>query len=180
MELVAFGGRTPTGLCLCPGVGPRREFVLNITYVTIPGLTGTPRRLIGVNGSVPGPAVVATEGEWLVITVYNSLDVGTTLHWHGQLQVGTPQMDGVTGTTQCAIAAGSSVVYGFRASVAGTYCALVVWDVGCAGPAARGRGGRAPVAGRRPDPTSPIRNPAHAWLFRVPRPYERTGVSALQ
>ena len=152
MELVALGGRTPTGLCLCPGVGPRREFVLNITYVTIPGLTGTPRRLIGVNGSVPGPAVVATEGEWLVITVYNSLDVGTTLHWHGQLQVGTPQMDGVTGTTQCAIAAGSSVVYGFRAS----------------------------VAGRRPDPTSPIRNHANACLFRVPRPYERTGVSALQ
>lgn len=127
MEQVAVGGRTPTGLCLCPGVGARRSYVLNITYVDIPGLLEEqgPRRLTGVNGTVPGPAIVATEGEWLVVTVVNSLLEPTVVHWHGMMQVGTPQMDGVPTVTQCAIAPGGMMTYAFRATIAGTYCALM-------------------------------------------------------
>ena len=45
----------------------------------------------------------------------------TTMHWHGMLQVGTVDADGVPGMTQCLIPPGGTVVYFFRASLSGTY-----------------------------------------------------------
>ena len=48
------------------------------------------------------------------MTVHNEItgpEEGTTIHWHGQLQKGTPWMDGVPSLTQCPIAPGSSFTY---------------------------------------------------------------------
>ncbi len=45
------------------------------------------------------------------MTVHNEItepEEGTTIHWHGLLQKGTPWMDGVPSLTQCPIAPGST------------------------------------------------------------------------
>lgn len=45
--------------------------------------------------------------------VKNDLTVESTIHWHGLLQRGTPQMDGVPGVTQFPIAPGGNFTYRF-------------------------------------------------------------------
>jgi FtsP/CotA-like multicopper oxidase with cupredoxin domain len=42
------------------------------------------------------------------------------MHWHGFLQTGTNQMDGVPGVTQCPIAPNATMTYTFRAELYGT------------------------------------------------------------
>ncbi len=59
--------------------------------------------IISANHSFPGPLLEAYEGDTFVIRVINRLDVPTTVHWHGIQQLGTPDMDGAVGVTQCAI-----------------------------------------------------------------------------
>jgi len=55
------------------------------------------------------------------VKVTNKLrDEGTSMHWHGFLQTGTNQMDGVPGVTQCAIAPNATMTYTFRAELYGT------------------------------------------------------------
>ena len=74
-----------------------------------------------VNGAVPGPLIEANWGDWIEVAVHNQLTTeGTSLHWHGLLQQGTPYMDGVPGTTQCPIPPNSSFTYRFRADLYGT------------------------------------------------------------
>ena len=53
------------------------------------------------------------EGDEIVVNVYNAMETseGTTIHWHGLLQEGTPHMDGVNLVTQCAIAQQSTFQY---------------------------------------------------------------------
>lgn len=38
---------------------------------------------IAVNGSVPGPLIRLTEGQNVRLNVTNTLDVDTSVHWHG-------------------------------------------------------------------------------------------------
>jgi FtsP/CotA-like multicopper oxidase with cupredoxin domain len=53
--------------------------------------------------------------------VHNSLTTeGTSIHWHGFLQTGTPWYDGTTTVSQCPIAPGVSFTYRFRAELYGT------------------------------------------------------------
>jgi FtsP/CotA-like multicopper oxidase with cupredoxin domain len=70
------------------------------------------------------------------ITVKNSLDEGTSMHWHGEnilvdtrsqysqevglLQKATPWYDGVPTVMQCPIAPGKSFTYVFQADLYGT------------------------------------------------------------
>ncbi|KAL9101310.1 MAG: hypothetical protein Q9163_003422 [Psora crenata] len=66
-----------------------------------------------INGQFPGPLIEANWGDEIagkLLTVHNRIEEpkeGTAIHWHGQLQRGTPWMDGVPGVTQCPIAPGS-------------------------------------------------------------------------
>ena len=77
-------------------------------------MDGIQRTVIAVNGSVPGPPLVAYEGQELVIHVRNKLlSESITIHWHGLLQRGTPFMDGVAYITQCPISAGQKFTYKF-------------------------------------------------------------------
>ncbi|KAL3906893.1 MAG: hypothetical protein SGARI_003797 [Bacillariaceae sp.] len=77
-----------------------------------------------INGTLPGPTLVAEEGDQVIIRVKNIQDAGgseASLHWHGMFQPGTPFMDGVQGVTQCGICVGCEEVYNFTATPAGTH-----------------------------------------------------------
>ena len=73
------------------------------------------------NQSYPGPWIQACRGDLIKITVKNKLKFnGTTIHWHGLRQLGTMEMDGVNGVTQCPIAPQDNYTYTFRAMQYGT------------------------------------------------------------
>lgn len=64
----------------------------------------------------------ADVGDTIVIHTTNNLGNETTgIHWHGQFQVGSNNMDGPVGVTQCAIPPGSSFTYSFVANPAGSF-----------------------------------------------------------
>ncbi|CAF1192475.1 unnamed protein product [Adineta steineri] len=76
--------------------------------------------VIGINGTSPGPTIDVYENETVCIRVINKLDVPSAIHWHGVRQLGTPDMDGATGLSQCAIPPGHEMIYKFQATPAGT------------------------------------------------------------
>ncbi|KAI1809950.1 multicopper oxidase [Poronia punctata] len=70
-----------------------------------------------INGTYPGPLLEACWGDQIVVHVTNNdLVNGTTIHWHGLRQLGTNEMDGVNGVTQCPIAPGDTFTYNFTAA----------------------------------------------------------------
>ncbi|RIB25929.1 Multicopper oxidase [Gigaspora rosea] len=66
-----------------------------------------------VNGTYPGPTLVVTKGDRLVIHVINNLGVSTSIHFHGFFQRGTNWYDGVPGQTQCPIPNNTTFIYNF-------------------------------------------------------------------
>lgn len=89
---------------------------LELTECTV-APDGVERTAICVNGITPGPLIEANWGDTIIATVKNSLSKnGTSIHWHGQRQNHTNEMDGVVSVTQCALAPGESMTYTFRAS----------------------------------------------------------------
>ena len=82
----------------------------------------TYRLFIAVNGRIPGLTLVATEGQEIIVDVYNSLtSEGITIHWHGLHQRGTPWMDGVASLSHIPIVPGGHFQYRFNAAPAGTH-----------------------------------------------------------
>ena len=76
---------------------------------------------IGVNGLMPGPSLVVTEGQTVIIEVTNALiNKEVSIHWHGQFQNNTPWMDGVDHITQCPIPTYARFRYIFKAAPSGT------------------------------------------------------------
>ncbi|CAI6335069.1 unnamed protein product [Periconia digitata] len=74
-----------------------------------------------VDGSLPGPTIIADWGDTLEITVRNQLQHnGTSIHWHGFRMLHTNMEDGVNGVTECALAPGDSKTYRFQATEYGT------------------------------------------------------------
>jgi FtsP/CotA-like multicopper oxidase with cupredoxin domain len=72
---------------------------------------GKPARMISINGTVPAPLLRLKQGQKLRLTVENTLDEDTSLHWHGLI---VPfQMDGVPGVSFPGIKAGSTFTYEF-------------------------------------------------------------------
>lgn len=91
---------------------------LVVSYKTI-NFSGKATKAIAVNDQIPAPTLHFKEGDHVTINVYNHLDQGTAIHWHGML---VPwQMDGVEGVTQKAIAPGQVFHYQFILKQAGTY-----------------------------------------------------------
>merc|ERR1712072_1329433 len=74
---------------------------------------GVSREVYLINDQQPGPLIEIDEGDELEVFVKNDLPVESTIHWHGLLQRGTPQMDGVPGVTQFPIAPGGNFTYRF-------------------------------------------------------------------
>ncbi len=76
-------------------------------------------RIWAFNGALPGPELRVRQGERLRVTVTNTLDEPTTVHWHG---IRLPNaMDGVPYLTQAPIPSGGQFVYEFDAVDAGTF-----------------------------------------------------------
>lgn len=71
------------------------------------------------NGSVPGPTIHVHQGDRVRVVLVNNLPEPTTIHWHGLIV--DPDMDGVPGMSQTAVAPGQSFVYEFTANTPGTY-----------------------------------------------------------
>ncbi|CAL1531519.1 unnamed protein product [Lymnaea stagnalis] len=75
-----------------------------------------------VNKAMPGPPIEVYEGQKVIVHVKNLLtNEGTSIHWHGLHQIGTPWMDGVPFVTQCPIGPGQQFTYKFVADSVGTY-----------------------------------------------------------
>jgi FtsP/CotA-like multicopper oxidase with cupredoxin domain len=79
------------------------------------------RSVVLVNDQFPAPTLEAVVGDDVVVHVQNELKEGTTVHFHGLLQMGTAHMDGVPFGTQCLIAAGANFTYRFKADATGTF-----------------------------------------------------------
>ena len=82
---------------------------------------GYNRTCMTINGTMPGPTIIADWGDNLILHVTNNLpDNGTAIHWHGLHQFSSVVHDGVPGITQCAIAPGTSMTYRFRVTQYGS------------------------------------------------------------
>ena len=88
--------------------------------ITVDSKTYKP--VIAVNKQFPGPTLIVREGQIVAVDVHNNLSTeGISIHWHGQHQIKTNFMDGVSQLTQCPILPGTSFRYIFKASPSGTF-----------------------------------------------------------
>ena len=99
-----------------PGKTVRYDLYVDDTLVNF---TGKKRRAIAINGSIPAPALVFTEGDTAEIYLHNRLDEETSLHWHGVILPN--QADGVPWLTTAPIGPGETHLYKFRVVQNGTY-----------------------------------------------------------
>ena len=98
------------------------EYNWNITWTTTNPDNAFERPTMGINGQWPLPIVEVNRGDQVLVHVNNQLgNESTSIHFHGLYQNGTAEMDGVVGTTQCAIPPDSSFTYNFTANQIGTY-----------------------------------------------------------
>lgn len=97
------------------------EKIVNLTvaYKTVHYAPGKTHQAIAVNDQIPGPTLHFKEGDTVTINVYNRLNKGTSIHWHGIILPW--QMDGVEGVTQKAIPSGGVFHYWFTLNQSGTY-----------------------------------------------------------
>lgn len=96
--------------------GPDIELSISHMPVTIDGKTS---HAVTINGTVPGPLIRLKEGQTVRLSVTNTLDEETSIHWHGLL---VPfQMDGVPGVSFPGIPPGETFVYEFPIKQSGTY-----------------------------------------------------------
>jgi FtsP/CotA-like multicopper oxidase with cupredoxin domain len=86
---------------------------------TIVNFTGNSKRAIAINGSIPGPALIFTEGDTAEIYLHNMLKEETSLHWHGVILPN--QADGVPFLTTKKIGPGQTHLYKFPIVQNGTY-----------------------------------------------------------
>ena len=83
-------------------------------------ITGRPLERITINGSIPGPPLLFTQGDEALIHVTNKMDEDSSVHWHGLLLPG--EMDGVPGLNGFhGIAPNETFTYRFTLRQAGTY-----------------------------------------------------------
>jgi len=84
---------------------------------------GRYRPIITINAQMPGPTIIAHEGQTLNVTVHNELrnEEGVSIHWHGIHQIGMAENDGVSYITQRPILALHQFTYTFKAFPSGTH-----------------------------------------------------------
>jgi FtsP/CotA-like multicopper oxidase with cupredoxin domain len=76
-------------------------------------------RMLGYNGSIPGPTLHVDQGSEVTVNVRNDGDVETTVHWHG-LRLEN-RYDGVPEETQAPIPPGGAFTYKVRFPDPGLY-----------------------------------------------------------
>lgn len=86
---------------------------------TLVNFAGKEKRAIAVNGQIPMPTLVFTEGDTAEIHVHNLLKEETSLHWHGLFLPN--REDGVPNVTQMPIEPGETHIYRFAIIQNGTH-----------------------------------------------------------
>jgi FtsP/CotA-like multicopper oxidase with cupredoxin domain len=82
-------------------------------------LGDTTVRMLGYNGSIPGPTLKVQQGSEIIVHVVNQGDLDTTVHWHG-LRLEN-KYDGVPHETQAPISVGGEFTYRIQFPDAGLY-----------------------------------------------------------
>jgi FtsP/CotA-like multicopper oxidase with cupredoxin domain len=82
-------------------------------------LGDTTVRMLGYNGSIPGPTLKVHQGSEIIVHVTNQGDLDTTVHWHG-LRLEN-RYDGVPHETQAPIPVGGEFSYRIQFPDAGLY-----------------------------------------------------------
>ncbi|GAB3309651.1 hypothetical protein GCM10027451_19640 [Geodermatophilus aquaeductus] len=82
-------------------------------------LGDTTVRMLGYNGSIPGPTLKVRQGSEVVVHVSNDTDLDTTVHWHG-LRLEN-RYDGVPHETQAPIPPGGEFTYRIQFPDPGLY-----------------------------------------------------------
>ncbi|MEV4692718.1 multicopper oxidase family protein [Micromonospora echinospora] len=100
--------------------GTARRHVLTARTGTVTIPSGRAIDAWSYEGRLPGPAITATEGDLIEVTLRNAdIEDGVTVHWHGyDVPCGE---DGAPGATQHAVQPGGEFVYRFQADQVGTY-----------------------------------------------------------
>ncbi|KAF8901934.1 Cupredoxin [Gymnopilus junonius] len=98
-----------------PSLGPKDT--LDIVNKAI-APDGFERSAVLVKGLHPAPLIKAMKGDSFCMNVVNyltddTMQRGTSIHWHGIFQRGTAWADGAAGVTQCPIAQNRSFLYQF-------------------------------------------------------------------
>ncbi len=97
-------------------VGPTIDLTVGHSPFSVGGRTG---HAVTVNGLLPAPLLRLREGQNARLSVTNTLDEDTSIHWHGVL---LPfQMDGVPGISFPGIRPRETFVYEFPVKQSGTY-----------------------------------------------------------
>lgn len=102
----------------CNVVPKTVRYDLYIRDTTV-NFTGKPRRAIAVNGQIPMPTLIFTEGDTAEIYVHNELNEETSLHWHGLFLPN--KYDGVPNLTQMPIKPHTTHLYKFPIIQNGTH-----------------------------------------------------------
>lgn len=92
------------------------ELAIEKKSITIQGKTS---HGMTINGSIPGPVLRFTEGDFARIKVHNKMNINTSIHWHGMLV--PPDMDGVPYISFPPIEPGKTFTYEFPIRQSGTY-----------------------------------------------------------
>lgn len=82
-------------------------------------LGDTTVRMLGYNGSIPGPTLKVAQGSEITVNVTNHGDLDTTVHWHG-LRLDN-EYDGVPHETQIPVPVGGRYSYQIRFPDPGLY-----------------------------------------------------------
>ena len=115
-----FGSRASAASDPVPGPPELTGTEFDLTIGETPvNLTGSPRRALTVNGSLPAPTLRWREGDTVTLRVRNALDEITSIHWHGILL--PADQDGVPGLSFDGIFPGETHTYRFTVRQAGTY-----------------------------------------------------------
>ncbi|KAI0045345.1 multicopper oxidase [Auriscalpium vulgare] len=115
-----------TSLCVgaLAAIGPVADLPI-VNKVIAPD--GFSRSAVLAGGTFPGPLITARKGDRLKINVKdeltdNSMDLPTSIHWHGLFQKTTNYADGAAFVNQCPIIPDHSFLYDFDTrNQAGTY-----------------------------------------------------------
>jgi FtsP/CotA-like multicopper oxidase with cupredoxin domain len=100
--------------------GTSRRHVLTAQTATVRLPSGREIDAWTYDGQLPGPAITATVGDLIEVTLRNAdIADGVTLHWHGY-DVACGE-DGAPGVTQHVVTPGEEFAYHFRADLVGTY-----------------------------------------------------------
>uniref|UniRef100_A0A0E0ML40 Laccase n=1 Tax=Oryza punctata TaxID=4537 RepID=A0A0E0ML40_ORYPU len=90
------------------------EYTFNVGNLSISQLCQQEMIITAVNGQLPGPTIVATEGDTVVVHMVNESPYNMTIHWHGIFQRGTPWADGPAMVTQCPVHPGGNYTYRYN------------------------------------------------------------------